>query len=76
LLINRNKIVICKYEKSTCDVVEGYSPTSKFRAAEIYSANDKYFLFIVSSNEIISYEITGNGQLNNRKSYDQSDFGV
>jgi hypothetical protein len=36
LVISRKRIMLCKYEKSTCDEVVGYQNVTRFRGAQVF----------------------------------------
>ena len=49
---------------------------TNFRGAQLIEQSGRYFLFVITSVEIISYELTANGQLKGQITYNKESFGI
>lgn len=76
LIIGRNKIVLCRKENKECDRVQGYDKVETFRGAELYQQNGKYFIFIIQTQSLVSYELTANNKVKNKQILNETFFGA
>lgn len=76
LIITPSRVVLCKFEKAQCDPVLGYQPNSQLRGAELLEENGRFLLFIITKEQILSYELTANGELKDQQKYVSSFFGA
>lgn len=76
LIIGKNKIVLCKLENDFCETVEGYEKMESFRGAQLFEDDGKYFIFIVQGEGIITYELTANGKVKDKKEFGAAFFGM
>lgn len=76
LIMGKNKIVLCKMENDICDNVQGYDKVESFRGAELYEDDGKYYIFIVQGEGIITYELTANGKVKDKKEFGAIFFGT
>lgn len=47
-----------------------------FRGAELYEDDGKYYIFIVQGEGIITYELTANGKVKDKKEFGATFFGT
>lgn len=76
LIMGKNKIVLCKLENDFCDNVQGYDKVESFRGAQLFEDDGKYYIFIVQGEGIITYQLTANGKVKDKKEFGATFFGT
>ena len=75
LIMGKNKIVLCKLENDFCDNVQGYDKVESFRGAQLFEDDGKYYIFIVQGEAIITYQLTANGKVKDKKECGATSLG-